>query len=107
MQEEEVVDIMKSEFRRIFYQGIQKWKKRNPKKRIHEIPQDAVIAALLNAAREKIHPNTRWSDIPTDLAERIFFCTISGMGPRYVLDKIYEAMTAPVNWTSFSMGVLA
>lgn len=100
-------DRMKSDFRGFFYKGIHKWKKRNPGKEIHEIPRDTVVTALWNAAKERIHSRTRRKEIPDDLAEAVFICVITGSGPRYKLDEIYEVMTTPVDWTSFKMGILA
>jgi hypothetical protein len=98
---------MKSDFRKAFYQGIQHWKQKNPQKRTSEISRDTVMAVLLNTAKKVIHPRTVWSDVPVSLAERVYLCMVTGIGPRYVLDEIYETMTTPVNWNSFKMGILA
>jgi len=107
MQEKELVIRMKSDFRKVFYQGIQKWEKKNSDKKISEIPRNTVMTALWNAAKKTVHSRTRPKEIPDELLQAIFVCIITGNGPRYKLDKIYEVLTEPVNWTSLKMGILA
>ncbi|MDD5639700.1 MAG: hypothetical protein PHR47_02795 [Candidatus Pacebacteria bacterium] len=107
MEEKEVEERMMEESLRLFNQGIQKWQKRNPNKEINEIPKETVIAVLLNTAIKTIHPRTVRSDIPVNLAKEIHLCVIDGKGLKDAINKIYEDMTKPVDWTSYRIGVLA